>query len=73
MMLMYPSTWDFDKPEDRHEFLPTKHIFYKMRAIDVHDEMDKWEGMADDSNKLDEEHEHGKKGIAGKGSKVSLH
>jgi hypothetical protein len=70
MMLMYPSTWDFEKKEDRQPFMPDKHIFYKERAIDVEDGATKWDGMQDDSNKLDEKTEHGEKGTAGSGSKV---
>jgi len=69
MMLMYPSTWDFEKTEDRAPFMPERHIFYAQRAIDVEDGKDKWEGMADDSKKMDEEHHHGQKGTAGAGSK----
>ncbi|KAK9898407.1 hypothetical protein P389DRAFT_166905 [Cystobasidium minutum MCA 4210] len=69
MMLMYPSTFNFEKKEDRSPFLPDKHIFYAQRAIDVEDGTAKWEGMPDDSKQLYEEHEHGQKGVAGSGSK----
>ena len=70
-MCRYPSTWDFDKLEDREPFLPERHIFYAQRAIEVEDGKDKWEGMADDSKKMDEEHHHGQRGTAGSGNKVS--
>lgn len=65
----YPSTFNFEKKEDRSPFLPDKHIFYAQRAIDVEDGTAKWEGMPDDSKQLYEEHEHGQKGVAGSGSK----
>lgn len=71
MMLMYPSTWNFAKFEDRQAWLPDKHIFYAQRALDVEDGMPKWEKMQDESELMDEEHHHGQKGIAGSGSKVS--
>jgi len=69
MMLMYPSTFDWQNKEDREPFLPDRHIFYKQRCLEVEDGKDKWEGMADDSKKMDEEHHHGQKGTAGSGSK----
>lgn len=62
--------WDFKKPEDRQPFLPNKHIFYALRAIDVHDGMDKWEKMPEKSKKMSEEDHHGQKGTIGAGSKV---
>lgn len=70
MSRRYPSTWNFKSPKDRHEFLPNKHIFYSFRAIDVHDGMDKWSKMPDESEKMDEGSHHGQAGIVGQGSKV---
>merc|ERR1712093_265639 len=69
MMLMYPSTWNFDKFADRQNWLPDKHIFYAQRALDIEDGMPKWEKMQDESQLMDEEHHHGQKGVAGSGSK----
>ncbi|KAF8346837.1 Mss4-like protein [Amanita rubescens] len=31
---------------------PTGHIFYGMRMLDIHDDLAKWEGYNDDSNRL---------------------
>merc|ERR1711920_1205754 len=66
MMLMYPSLVDFAKPEDREPFTPRRHVFYKMRALDINDGQEKYEGMQFKSPLMDEKELHkGTPGIAG--------
>jgi len=69
MMLMYPSLIDFEKHEDREPFTPKRHVFYKFRAMDVHDGQEKYEGIQFDSPLMDEVKGSGTKGITGKGSR----
>jgi len=70
-ILMYPSLFDFDKKEDQEAWMPSEHVFYSNRSIEIEDGKDKWTKMPDseDSEKMDEKAVHGRKGAAGSGNK----
>jgi hypothetical protein len=50
MWLAFPSLFDFGIPPKVPEaFMPTCHIFYDMRVIDMNDGLPKWSGHKDSS------------------------
>ena len=50
MWLAFPSLFDFGIPPKVPEtFMPTCHIFYGMRVIDMNDGLPKWSGHKDRS------------------------
>ena len=51
--------------------IDSRHVFYKMRALDVHDGQEKYEGIQFDSPLMDESETHGTYGITGNGSRVN--
>jgi len=68
-MLMYPSLIDFNDRTEREPFLPERHVFYKMRAIDVHDGNPKFEGLQNETPLMDEDEHHGEEGVTGERQK----
>ena len=48
MWLAFPTLFDFgDPPEVPEAFMPTCHIFYRMRVLDIDDGLPKWPGHKD--------------------------
>jgi len=53
MWLAFPELFDFGRPRRiPGAFRPTCHIFYRMRVVDVDDELPKWAGHKDRSSLL---------------------
>ena len=53
MWLAFPSLFDFRSPSRvPQKFKPTCHIFYSMRIIDMNDDLPKWSGHKNISEKL---------------------
>ena len=53
MWLAFPSLFDFGHvPRVPMKFLPTYHIFYSMRVIDMNDDLPKWSGHKNNSERL---------------------
>ena len=53
MWLAFPSLFDFGHvPRVPTKFLPTYHIFYSMRVIDMNDDLPKWSGHKNNSERL---------------------
>ena len=53
MWLAFPSLFDFGgAPKVPKKFKPTCHIFYSMRIIDMDDDLPKWSGHKNKSEKL---------------------
>ena len=54
MWLAFPSLFEFGgvRQEVPEKFKPTCHIFYGMRIIDINDDLPKWSGHKNKSQKL---------------------
>ena len=53
MWLAFPSLFDFGRvPRVPTKFLPTCHIFYSMRVMDMNDNLPKWSGHKGNSERL---------------------
>lgn len=53
MWLAFPSLFNFGHvPGVPTKFLPTCHIFYGVRAMDMNDDLPKWSGHKNDSERL---------------------
>jgi hypothetical protein len=53
MWLTFPSLFDFGfPPKVPKVFMPTCHIFYGSRVIDINDDLTKWSGHKNRSEKL---------------------
>ena len=53
MWLAFPSLFDFgDSPKVPKKFKPTCHIFYSTRVIDMDDDLPKWSGHKNKSEKM---------------------
>ncbi|MEJ2602037.1 MAG: GFA family protein [Gammaproteobacteria bacterium] len=53
MWLAFPELFDFGSPRRvPHAFRPSCHIFYRMRVVDVDDDLPKWAGHQGESSRL---------------------
>ncbi len=53
MWLAFPTLFDFGHPPRvPAAFKPTCHIFYRMRVMDITDDLPKWSGHKDESTLL---------------------
>ena len=53
MWLAFPSLFDFDfPPQVPKAFMPTCHIFYGSRLIDLNDDIPKWSGHKNNSERI---------------------
>lgn len=56
MILLFPGLIEgINTPEGRQAFEAECHMFYGRRVVDVKDGKDKWEGLAGDSRRMDQE------------------
>lgn len=53
MWLAFPALFEFGQGgETPHSFMPSCHIFYGQRVIDIYDDLPKWSGHKNSSSKL---------------------
>jgi len=52
MWLAFPALFDFQGSETPDAFKPTCHLFYGQRAVDVSDNLPKWAGHKNQSDRL---------------------
>ncbi|PMD37603.1 hypothetical protein L207DRAFT_545837 [Hyaloscypha variabilis F] len=82
MILLFPGMIKWKSVEERKKFMPSCHMFYEQRVVDIPDGLPKWSGMsgksdliadspAEDVKKRKREIEDEEKGKDGKESKSS--